>query len=55
MILLTADHGMQGAEPGCTGDWDAALTAAGVPFRDEAYGFIYLGDFPTLDEGQKGL
>ncbi|MBW3646979.1 MAG: alkaline phosphatase family protein [Actinobacteria bacterium] len=43
VILLTADHGMQGAEPGCTGDWDSALTAAGVPFRDEAYGFLYLG------------
>ncbi len=43
VILLTADHGMQAAEPGCTGDWDVALTAAGVPFRDEAYGFIYLG------------
>jgi predicted AlkP superfamily pyrophosphatase or phosphodiesterase len=42
-VLLTADHGMQRADPGCTGDWDEALTAAGVPFRDEAYGFIYLG------------
>ena len=43
VVLLTADHGMQGADPGCTGDWDSALHAAGVPFRDEAYGFIYLG------------
>ncbi|MCW2613756.1 MAG: type phosphodiesterase/nucleotide pyrophosphatase [Frankiales bacterium] len=43
VVLLTADHGMQGAEPGCTGDWDDALTAAGVAFRDEAYGFLYLG------------
>jgi hypothetical protein len=34
---------MQRADPGRTGDWDEALTAAGVPFRDEAYGFIYLG------------
>lgn len=42
-ILLTADHGMQGAVPGVEGDWDAALTAAGIPFRDEAYGFLYLG------------
>jgi phosphonoacetate hydrolase len=42
-VLLTADHGMQAADPSCTGDWDAALTAAGVPFRDEAYGFLYLG------------
>jgi phosphonoacetate hydrolase len=43
VVLLTADHGMQGADPACTGDWDEALTAAGVPFRDEAYGFLYLG------------
>ena len=43
VVLLTADHGMQSADPACTGDWDAALTAAGIPFRDEAYGFIYLG------------
>jgi predicted AlkP superfamily pyrophosphatase or phosphodiesterase len=42
-ILLTADHGMERADPQCTGDWDAALTDAGVAFRDEAYGFIYLG------------
>ena len=43
VVLLTADHGMQAAVPGCSGDWDAALTEAGVPYRDEAYGFIYLG------------
>ena len=43
VVLLTADHGMQAADPACTGDWDAALEAAGIPFRDEAYGFIYLG------------
>ena len=43
VVLLTADHGSQGADPSCTGDWDEALRAAGVPFRDEAYGFIYLG------------
>jgi predicted AlkP superfamily pyrophosphatase or phosphodiesterase len=42
-VLLTADHGMQGADPSCTGDWDEALIAAGVPFRDEAHGFLYLG------------
>ncbi len=43
VVLLTADHGMEGADPSCTGDWDEALHAAGVPFRDEAYGFLYLG------------
>ena len=42
-ILLTADHGMELADPTVTGDWDLALTEAGIPFRDEAYGFLYLG------------
>lgn len=42
-ILLTADHGMAMADPAVKGDWDVALTEAGIPFRDEAYGFIYLG------------
>jgi phosphonoacetate hydrolase len=42
-VLLTADHGMEAADPACTGDWDVALTEAGIPFRDEAYGFLYLG------------
>lgn len=43
VVLLTADHGMQAADPAVTGDWDAALTAAGIAFRDEAHGFLYLG------------
>ena len=43
VVLMTADHGMEGADPTCTGDWDGALEAAGIPFRDEAYGFLYLG------------
>jgi phosphonoacetate hydrolase len=43
-VLLTADHGMQGSDPAVRGDWDAALEAAGVPFRDEANGFLYLGE-----------
>jgi hypothetical protein len=42
-ILLTADHGMERADEACTGDWDDALRQAGIPFRDEAYGFLYLG------------
>ena len=42
-VLLTADHGMAGAVPGVTGDWDAALDAAGIAFRDEGHGFLYLG------------
>jgi phosphonoacetate hydrolase len=44
VILLTADHGSEAADPGCLGDWDVALTAAGIPYRDEAFGFLYLGD-----------
>ncbi len=43
VVLMTADHGMEGADTACTGDWDEALEAAGIPFRDEAYGFLYLG------------
>ena len=43
VILLTSDHGSEGADPSCVGDWDAPLREAGVQFRDEAYGFIYLG------------
>jgi len=55
VVLLTADHGMQAADPACTGDWDTALTEAGIAYRDEAYGFIYLGEISTLAEGNKGL
>lgn len=42
-FLLTSDHGSEGADPQCRGDWTQPLTEAGVRFRDEAYGFIYLG------------
>jgi hypothetical protein len=41
-FALLADHGMEESDPACKGDFDEALTAAGIPFRDEAYGFIYL-------------
>ena len=43
VVLLTADHGSEGSDAACTGDWDEALQQAGVPFRDDAYGFLYLG------------
>jgi hypothetical protein len=43
VILLTSDHGSEGADPACTGDWDAPLRDAGLQFRDEAYGFLYFG------------
>jgi hypothetical protein len=42
-FLLTSDHGSEAASPGCRGDWDEALREAGIAFRDEAYGFVYLG------------
>ncbi|MCM3884655.1 alkaline phosphatase family protein [Frankia sp. R82] len=48
-FLLTADHGSEAADPQCRGDWGDALRAAGVRFRDEGYGFVYLGDL-ALDE-----
>jgi hypothetical protein len=41
-FYVVADHGMEQSDPACTGDWDVALRDAGVDFRDEAYGFIYL-------------
>ena len=47
VVLLTADHGMQAVDPALTGDWDAELTAAGVPFRDEGQGMLYLGAAPA--------
>ncbi|GAC1330186.1 MAG: hypothetical protein NVSMB13_18120 [Mycobacteriales bacterium] len=43
VVLLTGDHGSEAADPDCRGDWDEALRAAGIPFRDEGYGLIYLG------------
>jgi phosphonoacetate hydrolase len=43
VVLLTADHGSEGSDPTCTGDWDEALRRARIPFRDDAYGFVYLG------------
>ena len=42
-FVVVADHGMEESDPGVTGDWDVALRAAGIDFRDEAYGFLYLG------------
>ena len=42
-FALVADHGMEQNDPSCRGDWDVALSAAGVEARDEAYGFLYFG------------
>jgi hypothetical protein len=43
-VVLVADHGMQETNPAVRGDWDVDLRAAGLDFRDEGYGFLYLGD-----------
>jgi phosphonoacetate hydrolase len=42
-FVLTADHGSEGADPTCRGDWDEPLRDVGLTFRDEANGFLYLG------------
>ena len=42
-FFLVADHGMEENDPSVTGDWGPALADTGVPYRDEAYGFIYAG------------
>ncbi len=41
-ICLVADHGMELNDPEVNGDWGDALRDAGIPFRDEASGFLYL-------------
>ena len=41
-FFLTADHGMEESDPGCTGNWADALDDSGVPYRDEGYSFIYV-------------
>lgn len=42
-FFVVADHGMEESNPAVTGDWSDALRATGVPFRDEAYMWIYAG------------
>lgn len=41
-FFVVADHGMEDSNPDVTGDWATALDATGVPYRDEAYGFLYV-------------
>ncbi len=41
-FVLLADHGMEETNPVVRGDWDQGLTEAGVNFRDEGHGFVYL-------------
>ncbi len=42
-FFLVADHGMEDSNPDVTGDWAPALDATGIPYRDEAYMWIYTG------------
>ncbi len=42
-FVLVADHGMEENDPDVNGDWDVLLAESGLRFRDEAYGFLYLG------------
>lgn len=42
-VLLTADHGFEGSDPACRGDWAPALDRLGLPYRDVGPGFVYLG------------
>ncbi len=45
-FVLVADHGMEESDPAVTGDWGVALRDAGLTFRDEGYGFLYLDERP---------
>lgn len=42
-FFLFADHGMEETNPEVTGNWSESLKAEGITFRDEGYGFIYIG------------
>jgi hypothetical protein len=41
-FCLVADHGMEENDLQVTGNWEDPLRAAGISFRDEASGFLYL-------------
>jgi len=41
-LCLVADHGMEENDDTVNGDWGEHLRAAGIRFRDEASGFLYL-------------
>lgn len=42
-FFLFADHGMEESNPNVTGNWGRSLEKEGINFRDEGYGFIYIG------------
>jgi predicted AlkP superfamily pyrophosphatase or phosphodiesterase len=41
-FVVVADHGMEQNDPAVVGEWGEHLAAAGIPARDEAFGFLYL-------------
>ena len=41
-FIVHADHSIEDSNPDVTGDWGPALAATGIPYQDEAYGFIYV-------------
>ena len=41
-FFIVADHGMEETNPEVQGNWSVALDDTGVPYRDEAYGFVYV-------------
>ena len=43
-FVLVADHGMQQTDPEVTRRLGRRPPRAGISFRDEGYGFLYLGD-----------
>lgn len=45
-FCLVADHGMEENDAAVEGNWGDALRAAGISFRDEASGFLYLDVAP---------
>ncbi|MEI2698711.1 MAG: alkaline phosphatase family protein [Microthrixaceae bacterium] len=42
-VLVIADHGMEQADPGLTGGWEAELGEAGVEHTEIGGGLVYLG------------
>lgn len=42
-FFLVADHGMEESNPEVRGDWGPVLQRNDILYRDEAYGFVYLG------------
>jgi phosphonoacetate hydrolase len=44
VFLFTADHGFEGTDPACRGDWEPDLRRSGLAFDDVGPGFLYLGE-----------